>query len=62
MNNFNSIKNSNLRSDNLQYKIDSFKNNFLNKTEYFTCEQDIVGITMSKYLEIIKFFFKSNFK
>lgn len=62
MYNFNPIKNSNLKSDNLQYKIDSFKNNFFNKTEYFICEQDIVGITMSKYLEIIKFFFKSNFK
>jgi len=59
---------SNLNSDNLKDEINSFKNKFINKSQYFICEQDIVGIIMSKYLDIIENFillnlrkFKKNF-
>ena len=49
-------KNSNLQSDNLKYKIDNFKSKFYNKSEYFICEQDIIGITIGKYLNNMKNF------
>ena len=51
-----------LNSDNLKDEINSFKNRFVNKSQYFICEQDIVGITMNKYLDIIENFISSNFK
>ena len=52
---------SNLNSDNLKDEINSFKNKFINKSQYFICEQDIVGLTMNKYLNIIENFITSNF-
>ena len=62
MRNSNVIKNSNLKSENLKLEINNFKNKFLSKSEYFVCKQDIVGIIISKYLEIFKHFFISNLK
>ncbi len=52
----------NLNSDNLKDEINSFKNKFVNKSQYFICEQDIVGLTMNKYLDIIENFISSNFR
>ena len=43
----------NSNSDNLKEEINSFKNRFENKSQYFICEQDIVGLAMNKYLNII---------
>ena len=62
MNNLKFDKNPNLKSNNLQNKIDSFKNKFLNKTEYFICEQDMVGVAISKFIQILENFISSNFK
>jgi len=62
------MKNSNfanislLNSNNLKDEINSFKNKFENKSQYFICEQDIVGLTMNKYLDIIENFISSNLK
>ena len=53
---------STLNSDNLKDEINSFKNKFVNKSQYFICEQDIVGLTMNKYLDIIENFILSNLK
>ena len=53
---------SNLNSDNLKDEINSFKNKFVNKSQYFICEQDIVGLTMNKYLDSIENFISSNFR
>lgn len=53
---------STLNSDNLKDEINSFKNKFVNKSQYFICEQDIVGLTMNKYLEIIENFVSSNLR
>ena len=53
---------SSLNSNNLKNDINSFKNKFENKLQYFICEQDIVGLTMNKYLDIIENFISSNFK
>jgi len=53
---------SNSNSSNLKEEINSFKNNFINKSQYFICEQDIVGLVMSKYLNIIENFISSNFR
>ena len=50
------------KSEHLKVEIDNFKNKFLNKTEYFTCEQDIIGIVMAKNIEIFKSFIFSNLK
>ena len=47
-------------SANLKLEIDNFKNKFSNKTQYFTCEQDIIGFLMIKNIEIIKKFILSN--
>ena len=52
---------SRLNSDNLKDEINSFKNKFLNKSQYFICEQDIIGLTMNKYLNIIENFISLNF-
>ena len=60
-NNYNIIKSS-LKSDNLKQEINNFKSKFLNKSEYFICEQDIVGLVMNKYLDILQKFFSNNFK
>ena len=49
-------------SENLKLEIENFKNKFLNKTEYFTCEQDIVGFLMLKNIKIVKEFILSNSK
>ena len=62
MNNSNLANISNLNSDNLKDEINSFKNKFVNKSQYFICEQDIVGLTMNKYLDIIENFISSNFR
>jgi hypothetical protein len=62
MNNSNFANISLLNSDNLKDEINSFKNKFENKSQYFICEQDIVGLTMSKYLNIIGNFVSSNFR
>ena len=53
---------SSLNSNNLKDEINSFKNKFENKSQYFLCEQDIVGLTMNKYLDIIENFVSSNLK
>ena len=53
---------SSLNSNNLKNEINSFKNKFENKSQYFICEQDIVGLTMNKYLDIIENFISSNFR
>jgi len=53
---------SNLNSNNLKDEINSFKNKFINKSQYFICEQDIVGLTMNKYLNILENFILSNFR
>ena len=62
MNNSNLANISNLNSDNLKDEINSFKNKFVNKSQYFICEQDIVGLTMNKYLDIIENFVSSNLR
>ena len=62
MNNSNLANMSNLNSDNLKDEINSFKNKFVNKSQYFICEQDIVGFTMNKYLDIIENFVSSNLR
>ena len=62
MNNSNLANISNLNSDNLKDEINSFKNKFVNKSQYFICEHDIVGLTMNKYLDIIENFISSNFR
>ena len=53
---------SSLNSYNLKDKINIFKDKFVNKSQYFICEQDIVGLTMNKYLDIIENFISSNFR
>ena len=53
---------SNLNSNNLKDEINSFKNKFINKSQYFICEQDIVGLTMNKYLDIVENFISSNLR
>ena len=58
----NDIKKPSLKSDNLKQEINNFKNKFLNKSEYFVCEQDIVGLVMNKYLDIFQNFFLNNLK
>jgi len=60
-NNYN-INKSSLKSDNLKQEINNFKNKFLNKSEYFVCEQDIVGLVMNKYLDIFQNLFLNNLK
>ena len=62
MNNSNFANISLLNSDNLKDEINSFKNKFVNKSQYFICEQDIVGLIMNKYLDIIENFISTNFK
>ena len=62
MNNSNLANISSLNSDNLKDEINSFKSKFVNKSQYFICEQDIVGLTMNKYLDIIENFISSNFR
>ena len=62
MNNSNFANISPLNSDNLKDEINSFKNKFVNKSQYFICEQDIVGLTMNKYFNIIGNFVSSNFR
>jgi hypothetical protein len=62
MENNNNIIKQNLKSDNLKQEINNFKNKFLNKSEYFVCEQDIVGLVMNKYLDIFQNFFFENLK
>ncbi len=57
--NYNNIPKS---SENLKLEIENFKNKFLNKTEYFTCEQDIIGFLMLKNIKIVKEFILSNSK
>ena len=53
---------SNSNSNNLKEEINSFKNRFENKSQYFICEQDIVGLAMNKYLNIIENFISSNLR
>ena len=60
-NNYN-VSKPGLKSENLRQEINNFKNKFLNKSEYFVCEQDIVGIVMNKYLDIFQNFFLFNLK
>tara|TARA_A100001015_G_scaffold101236_1_gene112458 strand:- start:818 stop:1561 length:744 start_codon:yes stop_codon:yes gene_type:complete len=62
MKNNNNINKPSLKSDNLKQEINNFKSKFLNKSEYFICEQDIVGLVMNKYLDILQKFFFNNFK
>ena len=62
MKNNNNINKPSLKSDNLKQEINNFKSKFLNKSEYFICEQDIVGLVMNKYLDILQKFFSNNFK
>ena len=57
MKNNNNINKPSLKSDNLKQEINNFKINFLNKSEYFVCEQDIIGLVMNKYLDIFQNFF-----
>ena len=62
MKNNNIIIKPSLKSDNLKQEINNFKSKFLNKSEYFICEQDIVGLVMNKYLDTLQKFFFNNFK
>ena len=62
MKNNNNIIKPSLKSDNLKQEINNFKNKFLNKSEYFVCEQDIVGLVMNKYFDIFQNFFLNNLK
>jgi len=62
MKNNNNIIKPSLKSDNLKQEINNFKNKFLNKSEYFVCEQDIIGLVMNKYLDIFQNFFLNNLK
>jgi hypothetical protein len=62
MKNYNNLNKPNLKSDNLRQEIRNFKNKFLNKSEYFVCEQDIIGLVMIKYLNIFQNFFLKNLK
>ena len=62
MNNSSLANISQLNSDNLKEEISNFKNKFVNKSQYFICEQDIVGLIMNKYLDIIENFISTNFK
>ena len=62
MKNSNLTNKSNSNSSNLKEEINSFKNRFENKSQYFICEQDIVGLAMNKYLNIIENFISSNFR
>ena len=57
MKSYKTSKNSILQSDNLKYKIDNFKNKFYNKPECFTCEHDIIGIMINRYLNKLQNFF-----
>ena len=62
MKNNNNINKPSLKSDNLKHEINNFKIKFLNKSEYFVCEQDIIGLVMNKYLDIFQNFFLKNLK
>ncbi len=62
MKKLNNINQEIFKSNNLKQEIDRLKKNFLNKPEYFVCEQDIVGIYMSKYLNIFLSFFSQYLK
>ena len=62
MNNSSLANISGTNSDNLKEEINNFKNKFVNKSQYFICEQDIVGLTMNKYLDVIENFISSNFR
>ena len=62
MKNYSLANISNLNSDNLKDEINSFKNKFINKSQYFICEQDMIGLTMNKYLDIIENFISSNLR
>jgi len=53
---------SNLNSNNLKDEINSFKNKFINKSQYFICEQDMIGLTMNKYLDIVENFISLNLR
>tara|TARA_Y100000389_G_C17381718_1_gene474732 strand:- start:169 stop:915 length:747 start_codon:yes stop_codon:yes gene_type:complete len=50
------------KSENLKLEINNFKNKFLNKTEYFTCERDIIGVLMAKNINILNNFILLNLK
>jgi len=62
MKNYSLANISNLNSDNLKDEINSFKNKFINKSQYFICEQDMIGLTMNKYLDIIENFISLNLR
>tara|TARA_Y100000389_G_scaffold195720_1_gene227557 strand:- start:1802 stop:2554 length:753 start_codon:yes stop_codon:yes gene_type:complete len=62
MNKINNIKKYPISSNDLKMDIDNFKNKFLNKSGYFTCEKDMIGILMSKSVDIFKNFILTNFK
>ena len=62
MKNYRIDKKSNIQSDDLKVKIDNFKSKFYNKSEYFICEHDIIGIKIDKYLNNMKNFSKSSLK
>ena len=53
---------SNLKSKDLHHKIDIFKNKFFNKNQYFILEQDMIGITMTKYLSTLENFILLSYK
>ena len=62
MNSFKLVNKPNSNSDDLQIRINNFKNNFFKKQKYFTCKQDIVGVIMSKYINTLENLITSNFK
>jgi hypothetical protein len=65
MKNFEKTKLHNLNSVHLKNEIEVFKNKFLNKSQYFVCEQDIIGILMKKYLNFLQnifLFYSKKFK
>ena len=62
MKNYSLANISNLNSDNLKDEINSFKNKFINKSQYFICEQDMIGLTMNKYLDIVENFISLNLR
>ena len=55
----NFIQNHNIESLNLERKINLLRSIIDNKQDYFLCEQDIVGVKIEKYFNLIIMLFKN---
>ena len=55
----NFIQNHNIESLNLERKINLLRSRIDNKQDYFVCEQDIVGVKIEKYFNLIIMLFKN---